>query len=109
MLDKKQRGKTVTTDRWVYGSYSVVDGYNVISEDGEPFIVRLLSVTDYSGLEDMNGINIYEGDIYKTSEGLIGIIVVKEGIWLFISEDKEIDLIKVNSFDKGQVIGNTYD
>lgn len=71
MREIKYRGKTLLTNRWVYGHYAYVyeeeikEWYHMIFEEGVPQIVQRLSVSQYTGLKDKNSREIYEGDIVQ--------------------------------------------
>ena len=71
----KVRGKKVENGEWIYGEVVTIDGKKIIFPEGSTdFIVdgkEVIpeTVTRYSGMDDVNGTPIYEGDIYSTYGG----------------------------------------
>lgn len=118
MREIKFRAKTATTNRWAYGHYAFTQGHHVIYEDGEPFIIVLSTLGQYTGLKDKGGFDIYEGDITTTDLSRPYLVVVfRNGSFMYQCHHDGEDYHDVMLFNKKdldrdvytEVIGNIYE
>lgn len=87
-----------------------VRGFNILEQH------ESMQIMQYTGLIDINGVEICEGDIcirpYLNNEKSIGVIEYKNGAFVFVS--KEDPTIQVAGWsllqpEKTEVVGNIYE
>lgn len=114
MREIKFRAWDYESERWVYGYYTkLVEGIRkydaIVSEDGGSlvryYIDDIKTLGQYTGLKDLNGKEIYGGDIVRAIE--------KSGVWLsevrYVVDCFCAGLHTISSYKDIKVIGNIYE
>lgn len=112
----KFRGYNPKNNKWIYGYYLVNRGLHFIVEDGiappqntwEDYEVEPETIGQYTGKNDKNGTEIYEGDIVKRLDIKVGGAIVwrEEQSAFRCAFGNYVFFIVCEDFE---VIGNIYD
>lgn len=108
------RGYNLKNEKWLYGYYLVNRGKHFIAEEGlqppgmtwEDFEVDPESVGQFTGVKDVKGVEIYEGDIMNTYHGK-NKVVFREGRYGF--HPCNVLLFLTCYVGDYEVIGNEYE
>lgn len=117
MREVKFRGKCLDNGEWIKGDLLRMNGHWFIFPDPAPkgidkYAVDSATVGQYTGLKDRNGKEIYEGDIFQTTDSNGYCLVVVE--WddinaRFLGRDKHKNIWYVGREPAAVIIGNIHD
>lgn len=114
------RGKDLKTSEWVYGDlHALCDAPHIHTDKtsypfaGKRSFVDVETIGQFIGLEDINGKEVYEGDIIRLhrNEKYTYIVEWRDGCAEFIGrcQETEIGLANLNKRSEIEVIGNIYE
>ena len=130
----KFRGKKCSDDKWVYGQYVEANrGWRINGKFRQPhkswivcsafsnggffnvterYSVKDDTVCQFTGLHDVDGKEIYEGDFLKSESGFKGFVKWNKNGYFFIKDSENENcaaLGEMLSFTSLHVYGNIYD
>ena len=117
MRDILFRGKTLNTGKWVKGMLVLKDEYApnthaIISQKSYfAYPVSEVSIGQYIGLTDVNGTNIYEGDIVDilTENDEYGVVTYEDGGFVVKASTFVVDFMSNINGKDVEIIGNVFD
>lgn len=117
MREIKFRGRRKNSSEWVYGAFLAIPKLCSYIYDVQPdgqatrYLVDEDTVGMYTGHSDVMGTDMYEGDIIKTREGDVGVIVWEPELGGFRARLTDDSFYTLTAFFASMfsVIGNVHD
>lgn len=106
---------SIEMDIYKAGKISTLTGY-----DKDTWINNIniedIELLEYTGIKDVDGVEIYEGDIVEKEfmepwieEKLIGVVEMIEGCWCVVNDKKKVAKNLWSETDVNRIIGNVYE